>query len=146
MSIDKNLELIHRMYDALNAQDLDAQDEFWTEDMIWHGPPGFGDIHGIEGFKYEVLQPFYAAFPDYHVKNDIEVADENWIAATGFLTATHQGEWLGIAATGKPVKMRFSDFWLVKEGLLSENWVMVDNIEVLRQLGIDPLAQSSDSS
>ncbi len=142
MSPEENLELIHRMYVALNAQDLEAHNEFWTEDMIWHGPPGFGDIHGLEGFKNEVLKPFYAAFPDYHVKNDIEVADENWVAATGFLTATHQGEWLGIAATGKPVKMRFSDFWLVKEGRLSENWVMVDNIEVLRQLGIDPLAQT----
>ncbi len=141
MSADDNLELVHRMYDALNAQDLEAHHEFWTEDMIWHGPPGFGDIHGIEGFKNEVLKPFYRAFPDYHVKNDIEVADENWIAATGFLTATHQGEWLNIAPTGKPVKMRFSDFWLVKEGRLSENWVMVDHIEVLRQLGIDPLAQ-----
>lgn len=142
MSPEENLELIHRMYVALNAQDLEAHNEFWTEDMIWHGPPGFGDIHGLEDFKNEVLKPFYAAFPDYHVKNDIEVADENWVAATGFLTATHQGEWLGIAATGKPVKMRFSDFWLVKEGRLSENWVMVDNIEVLRQLGIDPLAQT----
>lgn len=142
MSPEENLELIHRMYVALNAQDLEAHNEFWTEDMIWHGPPGFGDIHGLVGFKNEVLKPFYAAFPDYHVKNDIEVADENWVAATGFLTATHQGEWLGIAATGKPVKMRFSDFWLVKEGRLSENWVMVDNIEVLRQLGIDPLAQT----
>ncbi len=141
MSADDNLELVHRMYDALNAQDLEAHHEFWTEDMIWHGPPGFGDIHGVEGFKNEVLKPFYRAFPDYHVKNDIEVADENWIAATGFLTATHQGEWLNIAPTGKPVKMRFSDFWLVKEGRLSENWVMVDHIEVLRQLGIDPLAQ-----
>ena len=141
MSADDNLELVHRMYDALNAQDLEAHHEFWTEDMIWHGPPGFGDIHGVEGFKNEVLKPFYRAFPDYHVKNDIEVADENWIAATGFLTATHRGEWLNIAPMGKPVKMRFSDFWLVKEGRLSENWVMVDHIEVLRQLGIDPLVQ-----
>lgn len=91
MSADKNLELIHRMYAALNAQDLEAHDEFWAEDMVWHGPPGFGDIHGLEAFKYEVLKPFYAAFPDYHVKNDIEVADENWVAATGFLTGTHQG-------------------------------------------------------
>lgn len=141
MSADTNLELIHSMYDALNAQDLEAQDKFWTTDMIWHGPPGFGDIHGLEAFKNEVLKPFYSAFPDYHVKNDIEVADENWVAATGFLTATHQGEWLGIAATGKPVKMRFSDFWLVKEGRLSENWVMVDQIDVMQQLGIDRLAQ-----
>ena len=142
MSADANLELIHSMYDALNAQDLEAQDKFWTTDMIWHGPPGFGDIHGLEAFKNEVLKPFYSAFPDYHVKNDIEVADENWVAATGFLTATHQGEWLGIAATGKPVKMRFSDFWLVKEGRLSENWVMVDDVSVMRQLGVDPLART----
>lgn len=142
MSSEANLDLIHRMYEALNAQDLEAQEEFWTQDMIWHGPPGFGDIHGLEGFKNEVLKPFYAAFPDYHVKNDIEVADETWVAATGFLTATHQGEWLGISATGKPVKMRFSDFWLVKGNRLSENWVMVDHIDVLRQLGIEPLEQA----
>jgi predicted ester cyclase len=120
MSTDYNLELIHRMYDALNAQDLDAHDKYWTEDMIWHGPPAFGDVHGIE--------------------NDIEVADGNWVAATGFLTATHQGEWLGIPPTGKPVKMRFSDFWLIKDGLLSENWVMTDDYGVLVQLGLDPLA------
>jgi len=141
MSPEENLDLMHRMYEALNAQDLEAHDEFWTEDMIWHGPPGFGDIHGLEGFKNEVLKPFYLAFPDYHVKNDIEVADENWVAATGFLTATHQGEWLGIAATGKPVKMRYSDFWLVKDGLFVENWVMVDDVDVMRQLGVDPLAR-----
>jgi len=34
MSIEKNLELVHRMYDALNAQDLDAHDRYWTQDMI----------------------------------------------------------------------------------------------------------------
>ncbi len=140
MSTEHNLDLIHRMYEALNAQDLDAHDKYWAKDMIWHGPPGFGDIHGIEGFKYEVLKPFYAAFPDYHVKNDFEVAEGNLVAATGFLTAHHQGEWMGIPPTGKPVKMRFSDFWLVKDGLLSENWVMTDDFSVLVQLGIDPLA------
>jgi len=29
------------MYKALNKQDLDAHDDYWTKDMIWHGPPGF---------------------------------------------------------------------------------------------------------
>ena len=36
--------------------------------------------------------------------------------------------------------MRFSDFWSVKEGKLKENWVMIDNIDVLKQLGVDLLA------
>lgn len=140
MSSQHNLELINRMYVALNAQDLDAHNEFWHDDMIWHGPPGFGDIHGLEAFKNEVLRPFYAAFPDYHVHDDIQVADENWVSATGFLTGHQRGEWMGIAPTGKPVRMRYSDFWSVKDGKLSENWVMVDDLGVLRQLGIDPVS------
>jgi len=134
MGFKENLELVHQMYDALNSQDLDAHHSFWTEDMIWHGPPGFGDIHGIEGFKHEVLSPFYSTFPDYHVVNEIEVADDNWVAATGILTGTPQDEWMGVPASGKPIVMRFSDFWRVENGKLAENWVMVDNIGVMGQL------------
>ena len=135
MSVEENKKLIERMYQSLNAQDLDAHDEHWSEDMIWHGPPGFGDIHGRDGFKYEVLKPFYTSFPDYHVVNEIVLADENWVAATGILTGTHQAEWHGIPATGKPVTMRFSDFWLIKDGKLIENWVMVDDLAGLQQIG-----------
>ena len=139
MTATHNVQLVQKMYDALNAQDLDAHDAFWTEDMIWHGPPGFGDIHGLNGFKYEVLQPFYTAFPDYHAKNDIEFANDDWVAATGFLTGTHRGQWMGLAPTGKPMRMRFSDFWRVRNGKLSENWVMVDHLDVFKQLGVDLL-------
>jgi len=35
--------------------------------------------------------------------------------------------------------MRYSDFLLLKDGKLSENWVMVDDLGVLRQIGIEPL-------
>lgn len=137
MSAKENLELVHRMYDALNAQDLDAHDNYWTQDMIWHAPAERKDYHGLTAFKNEVMKPFYAIFPDYHVKNDIEVADENWVSATGFLTGTPQGIWMGVPATGKPIRMRFSDFWLVRDGRLAENWVMIDYISVMRQLKAD---------
>ena len=140
MSASYNLDLVHRMYDALNRQDLEAHYEFWHEDMIWHGPPGFGDIHGIKGFQNEVLKPFYKAFPDYFAKNDIEVADANMVSATGFVTGHQRGEWLGFAPTGKFMRMRFSDFWSVKDGKLHENWVMVDHVDVMKQLGLDLMA------
>ena len=98
-----------------------------------------GTFHGVDAFKYKLMKPFYAAFPDYYAKNDIEVADENMVSATGFLTCTHRGEWLGLPPTGKPVRMRFSDFWLVRDGRLAENWVMIDHLDVMRQLGVDLL-------
>ena len=148
MSAKQNLELVLRMYDALNAQDLEAHHDYWTDNMIWHGPPGFGDIHGIEGFKYDVLKPFYKTFPDYHVKDEIQIANGNWVAATGILTGTPQDEWLGVPANGKPIVMRYSDFWRVENGKLAENWVMVDNLGVMLQLAgrdtkpLSPVAKS----
>lgn len=142
MSEESNLSLVRRMYEALNAQDLEAHHEFWHEDMIWHGPPGFGDIAGLDGFRSEVLKPFYAAFPDYHVRDEIQVASGDWVSATGFLTGHHRGEWLGVPPTGRAVRVQYSDFWLVRAGKLSENWVMFDNFSLLQQIGMDPLRRA----
>ena len=137
MSAEHNLKLVQRMYEALNKQDIEAHGQYWHDDMIWHGPPGFGSIHGLDGFKNEVLRPFYRAFPDYHAKNDIEFADAAWVAATGFVTGTQMGPYLGFPPSGRKMRMRFSDFWHVRDGKLSENWVMIDHIDVFRQLGFD---------
>ena len=140
-SAQQNLELLHAMIDVLVApeQNLEAQKEFWAEDMIWHGPPDFGDIHTLEGFLQEDLSVFYQAFPDFDDDFEIVFADENWVAGTGYVTGTHQGDWLGIPATGKPIKMRYSDFWLIRDGKLAENWVMIDHVGVLEQMGVDPM-------
>lgn len=146
MSPESNLKLIQDMYVALNAQDLEAHHKYWHEAMIWHGPPGYGDVHGIEKFKHEVLASFYKAFPDYHVSHEIEFADEKWVAGTGYLTGHQRGEYLGLAPTGLPVKMRFSDFWLVVDGKIKENWVMVDLVDTFKQLGVDLMAQIGKTS
>ena len=136
MNLNESKILLQNMYDALNAQDLEAQHKYWNDDMIWHGPPGVGDIHGIENFKYKVLKPFYDAFPDYHVKNDIVVAEGDWISATGYLTGTHSGTYLGVEPTGKAIKMQFSDFWTIENGKFMDNYVMVDNHGVFEQMGL----------
>ena len=136
MNIEDSKKLLEDMYEALNAQDLEAHHKYWHDNMVQHGPPGFGDIHGIENFKYKVLKPFYEAFPDYHVKNDIVVAEGEWISATGFLTGTHSGTYLGVEATGKSIKMQFSDFWTIKDGKFLDNYVMVDNHGVFEQMGL----------
>lgn len=135
----QNLNVLNNMVDALVSHDLEAQDKYWKKDMIWHGPPSFGDVYGLENFKNNVVQAYYTAFPDYDGAIDIQVVQGDWIAGTGYVTGTHLGEWLGIPPTGKKIKMRYSDFWRFEDGLLAENWVMTDDIDVMRQLGVDPL-------
>ena len=51
-------------------------------------------------------------------------------------TITHDG-WMGIAPIGKKITMRSLDFWRIENGLIRENWVMVDLLDVYNQIGVD---------
>jgi predicted ester cyclase len=134
--------LIQRMVLAYQTGDLDAHDDIWAEDVIWHGPPGFGDVHGYQAFKRDVLKGiYYELFPDFYDDVEVQLADDEWISATGYVCGTHTGDWFGIKETGKTVSLRYSDFWRVENGKLKENWLMIDQIGLTQQL-IKPLSQS----
>ena len=58
------------------------------------------------------------------------------------MTATHSGEgWLGLAPTGRTIKLRVMDIWRREGPLLKENWVGIDIIHMLDQLGLDVFEQ-----
>ena len=50
-------------------------------------------------------------------------------------------DFLGVGPTGRPVTMRVMDFYLHHEGLIRENWVPLDILDLLRQMGVDVLAR-----
>lgn len=49
--------------------------------------------------------------------------------------------WLGIVPNDKPITMRSLDFWRNENGMIRENWVLVDLLHVYRQLGVDVFAR-----
>jgi hypothetical protein len=40
--------------------------------------------------------------------------------------------------------MRSLDFWRVEDGLIRENWVLVDLLDIYRQVGIDIFARLAE--
>ncbi|MBA3625182.1 MAG: hypothetical protein H0W48_12195, partial [Methylibium sp.] len=46
-----------------------------------------------------------------------------------------------VGPTGRAVTMRVMDFYLHHEGLIRENWVPLDVLDLLRQMGVDVLAR-----
>jgi predicted ester cyclase len=56
-------------------------------------------------------------------------------------TITGDG-WLGLAPTGQKITLRSLDFWRLENGLIRENWVLVDLLNVYDQLGIDVLKRA----
>ncbi len=121
-------------------------ERFWHPRMNWYGPSGIGTGRGIEGFRRWHQIPFLKAMPDRGVsKNGAHFfADGAYVAVTGWpnmaLTLSHDG-WLGIAPAGQPLSMRSLDFWRVEHGLIRENWVLIDLLDIYAQLGVDVFAR-----
>ena len=122
--------------------------DFFAEDFWWFGPAPIGSFRGFEDYERGHAKPFLTAFPDRVGGNHrARFGNGDFVASTGWpsITATHKGDgWLGLEATGRQITMRVMDVWRAQNGMLVENWVMIDIPELLQQFDIDVFdAQSS---
>ena len=133
----RSKDLVARMVDSLNDHVIDGQESYWHDDMHWYGPAGIGHKLSLKAFQEEHQRPFLHAFSDKHATDVVRIAEGEYVAAFGFQEATHSGDYLGIPASGKRVKVQYMDFWRVEGEKLKENWVMIDLLDFLEQLGYD---------
>jgi len=129
--------VIGSMVEGLNEHKINGMREFFSDTFRWMGNVGCGTKEGLQAFQDNWQRPFQAAFSDKHCVDEARVVQGEWAAAFGAQTATHSGEFMGIAPTGKRVEIRYMDFWKVVDGKIVDNWVMVDFPHVLKQLGVD---------
>lgn len=117
---------------------------YWKPDFRWFGPGAIGSFCGHPDYERGHQGPFLRAFPDRIGGNHIcRIGEGAFVASGGWpsVRATHRGDgWLGLQTTNRPVGMRVMDFWRRDGDRLTENWVMIDIPDVLRQLGQDLFA------
>lgn len=136
--LDDNTRLARRFHGEIFEQDsLDVADEILTPDFRWHNPALPADVSGAQGVK-QFAQMLRAAFPDYRLTNDdtIEAADRVVVRWTH--RGTHDGEFLGIAPTGREVVITGIDIFRIDDGKLAELWQVTDQLGLMRQLGAVP--------
>ena len=121
------------------------QKDYWHQKMMWYGPCGIGTARGLMGFINHHQLPFRKTFKErnyWKLGHYVELGDGPYSMTAGWHTieAIHGSrDWLGYEATKKPVTMRVMDFYLHDEGLIRENWVPIDIMHILKQIGIDVL-------
>lgn len=133
------------------------QKNFWHPRMMWYGPSGIGTARSPGGFVDAHQLPFRTAFPNAPLapksaervkdgKNHyVRIGDGPYSGTGGWPSRflTHAGAgWLGLPATGRAITMRVMDFYRADGGLIRENWVPIDILNVLLQLDIDVLARA----
>ena len=124
----------------------------WHSKFNWYGPTGIGTARGITGFRNWHQIPFLRGMPDRKLDamGDLMshwISEGNYVCETGWpnmrLTLSDDG-WMGLPPVEKEVLMRSLDFWRVEDGLIRENWVLVDLLDIYRQLGLDVFLRLSE--
>ncbi|WGM20487.1 hypothetical protein QEH68_21135 [Paenarthrobacter sp. OM7] len=127
----------------------------WHKNMNWYGIAGIGSSRGQRGFDDYHGALFIQAFPDREgIVRDhsgplegpghyIRIGDGRFAITGGWpsLYATHTGPgWLGMPPTGHRIEMRVADWYRTDEhSLIIDNWVMIDVLHILKQIGYDVL-------
>lgn len=129
--------------DGVEAMNLP---QYWHAKCSWYGPSGIGTSRTLKGFRQNHQIPFLNGLPDRtsDIDNGHMFGDNNYVGFTAwpgmYMTVSGSG-WLGIAPGNQRITMRSLDFWRVENGLIRENWVLVDLLSVYDQLKIDVFAR-----
>lgn len=130
-----NLATFRRALDeGWNRGNLAAIDELFAPDFVEH-QAGIGP--GRDGVKGSI-QTLRTAFPDLHLTLENVVADGDIVWARLSATGTHEGPFMGLPGTGRPVRVDVIDIVRVADGRLVEHWGVADRLSLAQQIGLVP--------
>lgn len=136
---EENKALVQGYFDAVyNAQDPQAAEGFLSDEFVRNNfsrpqenePGNADDIQRAT----ENLEDF----PDLQISVEAMIAEEDMVAARLVWTGTHSdaiAPW-NAPATGNPTAFAFMAMYRVECGLLAEQWVVLDHLSMMRELGI----------
>jgi steroid delta-isomerase-like uncharacterized protein len=122
--------------EVMNEGNEDVIDELCAENFVDHDPlPGTGpDRQGLHDF----VKLIRSAFPDLETTVDEMIVEGDRIAVRSTFRGTHEGDFMGIAATGKKVEVSNYDFVRFENDQAAEHWGTIDSAALMEQLGAVP--------
>jgi steroid delta-isomerase-like uncharacterized protein len=136
MTVEENKVLVRRFVEEFwSSGNLAAADELIAQDATIT-LPGIGQVdHAtLKGFARTLRD----AFPDWHSTLEEMVGEADTVAERWTGTGTHQGEFQGIAPTGRRVKIPGVVFYRIASGKITEFRGQFDGAAMMQQLGAIP--------
>ena len=131
-----DVQTITRFYALLSDGDVDGFGAMLAEDFVEHE-----ETPGLAPTKEGVLEFFRmlrSAFPDLRMSPDDVLVDGDKAVARVTMTGTHEGDFMGMPATGKRVDVQLIDIIRFEGGLAREHWGVIDTMAMMEQLGAVP--------
>jgi steroid delta-isomerase-like uncharacterized protein len=135
-----NKATFKRFHEAANTGDAEflskTIDELVAPDAAIRTPLPI-DATGAELLK-QVWAMLLRIYPDIHLTVHDVIAEGDKVVTRNTVTGTHQGEFMGVAPTGKTVTYDEIFIFRFADGRVVETWGVVDVYAQMRQLGLIP--------
>lgn len=139
MSVEENKKAQEQFGEAINSGNLEQIRELVSKDVKEHDPaPNQGP--GPQGY-IDFFTMMRNAFPDMKVDVETMVAAEDKVAFAYTLRGTHKGDFMGVSASGKNIKVRGMQISRFENGKMTERWGSSDELGILKQIGVNPVQQ-----
>lgn len=132
MPLEENKAIVRKMFEAINKQTLTSLDKLMAPDFVLHMRSQ--QTQGWEVGR-KVVEDEIRAFPDLHVAIEDIIAEGDKVCVRLQETATHKGEYRGLAPTGNRLSYAVIAIWRIIEGKIVEGWIVYDQMDFLKQLG-----------
>ena len=144
MSAEENKAVVRRFFEELlSTENLAVADEILSPGFRFYfaGSPEPMDLQSYKGF----LAARRGAFPDRRFVVEDMIAEGDKVSARFTMCGTHKGELRGITPTGREVTMTGIDMIRLSEGKMVEDWVEVDQLGMMQQLGVIASPQHAEA-
>lgn len=164
MNHQPNKQLVQDLWQELEKADTATAFSVFSKhmhnDVIWRGYEPIGTLHGIESIVDQFWAPLLHSFPDPtrdtflflagtsngRIDGNIELDGKHWVTGSGQFHATFTHDYLGIAASGKSVSVRWGEFCRIDNGQIVEVFFLIDLVDLMEQVGINVLPPSRGKS
>ncbi len=134
---DQNKQIIQNFVQVVwNSRNLNALEDFWTEDCINHAMPGTDNrgLNALRIYHDSFFDDFFSAFPDIQIEIVQQVAEGDRIATYITSQGTHSGVFYDISPTGKHVSTSVIRIDRVQDGKITEHWSVSDAASLMQQI------------
>lgn len=136
-TLEENKAVVPRYFaEAWNERNIQLVDEIFAPDFLNHGFVR-DPVPGPEGTR-QAVQMALAGFPDFHIGVEDLLADGDKVIVRFTSQGTHQGVFMGVPATHKPVRGSSIVIFRLAHGEIVEAWSETNTLSLLQQLGAIP--------
>jgi predicted ester cyclase len=147
---EQNADLVRSWYEGVwNQRDLDLIDDILAPDYVRNraGIPFDNDTGTADDRAW--VEMILGEFPDVKFSVEDLLVDGDKVAVRTITTGTQMGPMTDMGdapATERPMSRENLAIWRIECGKLAEQWIVQDNLGMLRQLGVITQDEMADAA